>query len=98
MLSGYVFPKWLQKQKSELEVEAEKLRFKLEHQELTFERELLAAEEVFRLHDSILGTPRFPDPDWSDAQILIADKFGNLENQTTKFLGKHGVAISEKCI
>lgn len=95
LLSGYVFPKWLQKQKSDLEVEAEKLRFKLKRQELMFERELLAAEEFFRLHDSILGTPRFPDPDWSDAQIIIADKFGVLEDQITTFLDKHGVAISE---
>lgn len=95
LLSSYIFPKWLQKQKSELEVEAEKLRFKLKRQELMFDRELLAAEEFFRLHDSILGTPRFPDPDWSDAQVIIADKFGSLEDQITKFLDKHGVAISE---
>lgn len=95
LLSGYLFPKLLQKHKSELDVEAEKLRFRLKRQELMFNRELEAAEAYFRLHDLILGTARAPDPDWSDAQIIIAEQFIALEEQLTKFLQKHGVAISE---
>lgn len=95
LLSGYIFPKWLQKQKSELEVEAEKFRFKLKRQELMFERELKAAEAFFRLYDKILGLPRVPDADWSEGQLIIAEKFTGLENQLTDFLDKHGVAISE---
>ncbi|WP_239806393.1 hypothetical protein [Croceicoccus hydrothermalis] len=96
LLSGYIFPKWLQKQKSELEVEAEQLRFKLKRQELMFERELKAAEDFFRLYDKILGLPRVPDADWSEGQLIIAEKFYGLESQLTKFLNKHEVAISER--
>lgn len=95
LLSGYIFPKWLQNHKSELDVQAERLRFKLKRQEMMFTRELEAAEAFFRLHDLILGTARVPDPDWSDGQIIIAEKFVALEGQLTKFLQKHGVAISE---
>lgn len=95
LLSGYLFPSWLQKRKSELDVEAEKIRFKLKRRELMFDRELIAAEAFFQFHDRVLGTARTPDPDWSEAQIIIAERFVSLESQLTKFLEGHGVAISE---
>lgn len=96
LLSGYIFPELLQKHKSELEVKADKLRYKLKRQELMFERELHAAQAFFQFYDSLDAGIVTPYGDQDDYQYHIAEKFGRIEKQLQDFLQIHSIAVNEE--
>lgn len=96
LLSSYVFPELLQKHKSELDVKADRLRYKLKRQELMFERELHAAQAFFQFYDSLDAGIVTPYGDQYDYQCHIGEKFGRIEKQLQDFLQIHSIAVNEE--
>lgn len=97
--SRYFFPKLLQDRRHTLEDRSETHRFRLKRQELLFDRELVAVEKLFVLHETAFGIQAGPyddDPDfWGST---IAPSLGEWDEVLTRFIKNHGTVLSDETL
>lgn len=103
-ISNYFANSSLEKRKSELGRETERLKgelaqeaethkLALKKQELIFNKEVEAASAFIKIHREITPKYSHPDMDWDDACEQVASEFGKTEIKLEKFIVEHGAIV-----
>lgn len=94
--SKYIFPKWLQEKKHELEDQSEMHRFQIKRQELMFDREFAAAEKLFVFYENAMSFQAGPyDDDPDHFGSIAAPKLGEWGVQITELIKENGTVLSD---
>lgn len=103
-ISNYFANSSLEKRKSELGRETERLKgelaqeaethkLALKKQELIFNKEVEAASAFIKMHREIMPKYSHPDMDWDDACEQVASEFGKTEGKLEQFIVEHGAIV-----
>jgi hypothetical protein len=82
--------------KAELGRDAETHKWKLRKKEILFEKEFEAASEFFVLRRRIEPRFRHPDMDHAEAMEEVVDRFSSFQESLRSFIAKHGPALRTK--
>lgn len=90
--------KELESHKARLQESMESHKWRIRRQELFFEREIEAAEEIQKLCDHVLPTYDHPDMDFQDACEHVYQCFGDTADRIGKYLSKYRVFIEPEIV
>ena len=63
-----------------------------------FAREVEAADAYTKLYRGLYPKRRFPEAEWEDARVDIAESIGLFEKGLEQFLGAHSMAVSPEVL
>lgn len=87
------FDKHLERYKSELTGEIEKLRLTLRKSETIFSQQFVALVELRRIYRNLIPRKRHPDMKWPEALGDVADSFSAHADALDEFLCKHQAVL-----
>jgi hypothetical protein len=84
----------LERIKGELAMEGETHKLALRKKELLFDRQMQVASAFIHTSHKLRPEYRFPDMDYYDASVEVAQRLGEVEAELTRFQLAHGAAIT----
>ncbi len=94
-LTSHLSNRWIEKYKSTLNAELEKIKHSLKREELLFERDFLAASDWYRLKLDIF--PKYMiDPDFDEMLDSLAQSLGSISSDIYSYLAKHGPLLPKE--
>ncbi|MEQ1724556.1 MAG: hypothetical protein ABL882_01350 [Sphingopyxis sp.] len=94
-LTSHLSSRWIEKYKSTLNAELEKIKHSLKREELLFERDFLAANDWYQIKLKIF--PRYMiDPDFEEMLDSVSLSIGSISSDIYSYLGKHGPLLPKE--